>query len=58
MIFGVFSGIQNNNSTPLYTFLGAQYATLMASIGFNKKSITETDRAIQIRNREILFPGR
>jgi hypothetical protein len=57
MVFGVFSGIHKNNSGTAYTFLGAQLVSGFVSIAFSSKSITETDRAIQIRNRELLFPG-
>jgi hypothetical protein len=57
MIYGVLSGAQKNNSNTVYIFLGAQLVTGLGSVAFNSKSITETDRAIQIRNRELLFPG-
>jgi hypothetical protein len=58
MIYGVLSGVHKNNSTTAYIFLGAQLVTGLGSITFSRKSITETDRAIQIRNRELLFPGK
>jgi hypothetical protein len=56
MIFGILSGAHKNNSTTVYTCMGVQLVTGFASIAFNRKSIIETDRAIQIRNRMILFP--
>jgi hypothetical protein len=56
MIFGILSGVYKNNSTTVYTCMGLQLVTGFASIAFKRKSITETDRAIQIRNRIILFP--
>ena len=58
MIIGVFSAARNNNSDAAYAFIGAQLITGSVSLLFNRKSITELDRAIQIRNRELLFPGR
>jgi hypothetical protein len=56
MIVGILSGARKNNSTTVYTCMGIQLATGFASIAFRGKSITETDRAIHIRNRMILFP--
>ena len=56
MIFGVVSGARQNNSNMVYTFIGVQLVTGFVSIAFRRKSITETDRAIQIRNRKIIYP--
>ena len=49
---------QDNNRNLAYGSLAAQFAIGFASMTFRNKSITELDRAIQIRNREVLFPGR
>lgn len=55
---GVVKAARDNNRNLTYGFLAGQFVTMLASQGFQKKSITELDRAIQIRNRELLFPGR
>ncbi len=57
-IFGVAKGARDNNSGLIYGFIAGQLVTGSASQVFRNKSITELDRAIQIRNRELLFPGR
>jgi hypothetical protein len=57
-IIGVVKGANDNNSNLAYGFLAGQLVTGLASQAFRNKSITELDRAIQIRNREVLFPGR
>ena len=57
-IIGVVKGANDNNPNLAYGFLGGQLVTGLASAALNRKSITELDRAIQIRNRELLFPGR
>lgn len=55
---GTISGISNRNNNTAYIFLGVQFVTAIISGGFQQRSVTETDRALQIRNRELLFPGR
>jgi hypothetical protein len=58
MVIGVFSAARNNNADAAYAFIGGQLVTGYASLALRNKSIKELDRAIQIRNREVLFPGR
>jgi hypothetical protein len=55
---GVVKGASDNNQNLAYGSLAAQFATAFASMTFRNKSIMELDRAIQIRNREVLFIGR
>ena len=55
-IFGVIKGARDNNSNLTYGFLAGQLVTGVASRFFHNKSVTELDRAIHIRNRELLFP--
>jgi hypothetical protein len=57
-IFGVVKGASDNNRGLAYGFLAGQFATGLAGQFFYDKSITGLDRALQIRNREVLFPGR
>ena len=57
-IIGVAKGTADNNRNLTYGFLAGQFATLALSSSFQNKSTTGLDRAIQIRNRELLFPGR
>ena len=57
-VFGVIKGARDNNHNLAYGFLAGQLVTGLASQVFRTKSITELDRAIQIRNRELLFPVR
>ena len=57
-IFGVIKGARDNNPNLAYGCLAGHFITLLASQFFHTKSTTELDRAIQIRNRELLFPGR
>ena len=55
-LFGIIKGARDNNSNLAYGFLAGQLVTGLASQFFHNKSVTELDRAIQIRNRELLFP--
>ncbi|OSZ81323.1 hypothetical protein CAP36_08840 [Chitinophagaceae bacterium IBVUCB2] len=55
---GVAKGASDNNRNLTYGFLAGQFVTLALSRSFQDKSTTGLDRAIQIRNRELLFPGR
>ncbi len=57
-IIGVAKGAADNNRNLTYGFLAGQFVTLFASRAFQDKSTTGLDRAIQLRNRELLFPGR
>lgn len=57
-IFGVAKGLRDNNRTLAYSFLGGQIVTSFISLTLNNRSVTQTDRALQIHNRELLFPGR
>ena len=57
-IVGVVKGASDNNRNLAYGFMAGQLAVGFTSQAFRNKSIIEMDRAIQIRNREILFPGR
>ena len=57
-IFGVVKAARDNNSNLAYGFLAGQLVTAFASQFFHNKSTTELDRAIQVRNRELLFPGK
>lgn len=57
-MIGTVSGISNRNNNTAYIFLGLQLVTTTFSGVFRQRSITETDRALQIRNRDLLFPGR
>jgi len=57
-VFGVIKGAIDNNTNLAYGFLAGQLVTGLASQFFHNKTITDLDRAIQIRNRELLFPGR
>jgi hypothetical protein len=57
-IVGVAKGASDNNRNLTYGFMAGQLVTIFASRAFHDKSILETDKAIQLRNRELLFPGR
>jgi hypothetical protein len=57
-MFGTISGISNRNNSTAFIFLGVQFVSTIISGSFRLRSVTETDRALQIRNRELLFPGR
>ena len=57
-LIGVIKGARDNNRNLAYASMAGQLAVGLTSQLFQNKSITELDRAIQIRNREVLFPGR
>ena len=57
-LIGVTKGVQNNNRNLAYASIAGQFAIGLTSQLFQNKSITELDRAIQIRNRELFFPER
>ncbi|MCW3075060.1 MAG: hypothetical protein JWP69_2129 [Flaviaesturariibacter sp.] len=57
-IYGVVRGARNNNTNLSYGVLAGQLAAALGSQYFHNKATIELDRAIQIRNRELLFPGR
>lgn len=56
-IIGVAKGASDNNRTMIYGFMAGQLVLIFVSQTFYQKSILETDKAIQLRNRELLFPG-
>lgn len=55
---GVAKGAADNNRNLTYGFLAGQFVTMALNRSFQDKSVIGLDRAIQIRNRELLFPGR
>lgn len=57
-IVGVAKGASENNRNLTYGFLAGQFVTLALGRSFQDKSTTGLDRAIQLRNGELLFPGR
>lgn len=57
-VIGVGKGVSDNNRSIVYGFLAGQFVTALASQAFYNKSTIELDRALQTRNRELLFPGR
>lgn len=57
-IVGEAKGASDNNRNLTYGFLAGQFVTLALGRSFQDKSTTGLDRAIQLRNRELLFPGR
>jgi hypothetical protein len=48
----------NSNRNLAFVLVGGQYATLMASGYYRHSSRQHLDRAIYIRNKDYLFPGR
>ena len=48
----------NSNRNLAFGLIGGQYATLMASGYYRHSSRQHLDRAIYIRNKDYLFPGR
>jgi hypothetical protein len=48
----------NSNRNLAYVLIGGQYATFMASGHYRHSSRQHLDRAIFIRNKDYLFPGR
>ncbi len=57
-IVGVAKGARDNNMGMVYGFMGGQLALGITGIMLNQKSLADTDRAIRLYNRELLFPGR
>ena len=57
-IIGMTKGAIDNNRNLVYGFMAGQLVSIFASRAFQDKSILETDKAIYLRNRELLFPGR
>lgn len=57
-VIGVVKGARDNNRNLAYGSIAGQFVIGFTSMAFRNKSITEMDRAIQIRNRELLFPGK
>ena len=58
VILGVVKSARDNNSSLTYGLIAGQLVTGLGSIYFNNKSITDLDRALHIRNREVLFGSR
>jgi len=56
-IVGVVKGASDNNTGLAYGFLAGQLVTALVSQHYHNKSTVDLDRALQIRNRELLFPG-
>jgi hypothetical protein len=50
--------VVRSNRNLAFVFLGGQYATLMGSGYYRHSSRQHLDRAIFIRNKDYLFPGR
>jgi hypothetical protein len=48
----------NSNRNLAFGLIGGQYATLMASGYYRHSSRQHLDRAVFIRNKDYLFPGR
>lgn len=48
----------NSNRNLAFGLIGGQYATLMAAGYYRHSSRQHLDRAIYIRNKDYLFPGR
>ena len=57
-IVGVIKGASDNNSGLAYGFLAGQFVTALVSQHYRIKSTIDLDQALQIRNRELLFPGK
>lgn len=57
-IFGVIKAARDNNTGLAYGFLAVQLVTALVSQHYRSKSTIDLDQALQIRNRELLFPGK
>jgi|SRR5215203_1750084 len=57
-IVGVVKGASDNNTSLAYGFLVGQFVTALVSQHYRIKSTIDLDQALQIRNRELLFPGK
>ena len=57
-IVGVVKGASDNNTGLAYGFLAGQFVTALVSQHYRIKSTIDLDQALQIRNRELLFPGK
>ena len=57
-IVGVIKGARDNNTGLAYGFLAVQLGTALVSQHYRFKSTIDLDKALQIRNRELLFPGK
>ena len=55
-VIGVVTAARDNNSGLAYGILAGQLATALVSQHYRIKSTIDLDRALQIRNRELLFP--
>ena len=57
-IVGVIKVARDNNTGLAYGLLAGQLATTLVSQHYRMKSTIDLDRALQIQNRELLFPGK
>ena len=57
-IIGVIKVARDNNTGLAYGLLAGQLATALVSQHYYFKSTIDLDRALQVRNRELLFPGK
>ena len=57
-IVGVVKAARNNNTNLAYGIFAGQLATLFISQHYRNKSAVNLDRALQIRNRELLLSRR
>lgn len=57
-VVGVVKAARNNNTGLAYGIFTGQLATLFVSQHYRRKSTVDLDRALQIRNRELLFSGK
>jgi hypothetical protein len=57
-IVGVVKAARDNNTGLAYGIFAGQLATLFVSHHYRSKSTIDLDRALQIRNREVLFSSK
>jgi len=57
-IVGVIKGASDNNKGLAYGCLAGQLSTALLSVHYRNKSTSDLDHALQMRNRELLFPGK
>lgn len=52
------AAINNSNQKLAYGFLGGQFILLTGSMAYRQEANRYLDRAIWLRNKDYLFPGR
>lgn len=52
------AAINNSNQKLAYSFLGGQFVLLAGSMAYRQEANKYLDRAIRVRNKDYLFPGR